>query len=217
MHSPLKPAAQAPLLPVTPPRNTTTYTNNPYSFENFTPPPLEIGRIRFGQEEVPLEEIETDQHKIQQRQKQIGFGKSTKGYETYARLVVKHLREIDNDYHPVTPRADQKCSKRSWDGQLKRWRRLLHRWDDVPQPEDVNSPLSSDADGQLEDEVRERTFVDMERCSVSLMDLFPDEPSNHSWASECSEAPELDDLSDLSDSLDGSEAAGGLRAMRRSL
>lgn len=73
--------ALAPLLPVTPPRNTTTYTNNPYSFENFTPPPLEIGRIRFGQEEVPLEEIETDQHKIQQRQKQIGFGKSTKGYE----------------------------------------------------------------------------------------------------------------------------------------
>mmetsp|Transcript_7875 Transcript_7875/g.14001 ORF Transcript_7875/g.14001 Transcript_7875/m.14001 type:complete len:658 (-) Transcript_7875:196-2169(-) len=78
------------------------------------------------------EAVENDAHKIQQRLKQIGFGKSTKGYKNYINKVPKETgREKDNEEHPVTPRADQKCSKRSWDGQMKKWRRLLHRWDPV--------------------------------------------------------------------------------------
>eukprot|EP01003_Olkasia_polycarbonata_P003199 NODE_1792_length_490_cov_139.757370_g1714_i0.p3 GENE.NODE_1792_length_490_cov_139.757370_g1714_i0~~NODE_1792_length_490_cov_139.757370_g1714_i0.p3 ORF type:complete len:148 (-),score=45.46 NODE_1792_length_490_cov_139.757370_g1714_i0:47-466(-) len=35
----------------------------------------------------------------------------------------------ENEEHPATPKANQKCSKRSWDGQLKKWRRALHKWD----------------------------------------------------------------------------------------
>lgn len=32
---------------------------------------------------------------------------------------------------PATPRKNQKCSKRSWDGQVRKWRRELHKWDPV--------------------------------------------------------------------------------------
>lgn len=37
-----------------------------------------------------------------------------KGYSRYLELVPKDRRERDNENHPVTPRADQLCSKRSW-------------------------------------------------------------------------------------------------------
>jgi len=30
---------------------------------------------------------------------------------------------------PQTPDKYQKCSKRSWDGQIRKWRRLLHKYD----------------------------------------------------------------------------------------
>lgn len=28
-----------------------------------------------------------------------------------------------------TPDASQRCSKRAWDGQVRKWRRQLHLWD----------------------------------------------------------------------------------------
>ena len=31
--------------------------------------------------------------------------------------------------HPRTPDKMQGCSKRSWDGQVRKWRRMLHSWD----------------------------------------------------------------------------------------
>ena len=69
--------------------------------------------------------VETDAHKIRQREKQIGYGKSTKGYANYLTLVPIDERDPDNENHPMTPCATQQQSKRSWDGQLKTWRRLL--------------------------------------------------------------------------------------------
>eukprot|EP01125_Pyxidicula_operculata_P005098 TRINITY_DN1866_c0_g1_i1.p1 TRINITY_DN1866_c0_g1~~TRINITY_DN1866_c0_g1_i1.p1 ORF type:complete len:636 (-),score=218.51 TRINITY_DN1866_c0_g1_i1:2526-4433(-) len=70
-----------------------------------------------------------DDHRIAQRQKQIMYGYHTVGYLRYRLLVPKERRTAD---HPRTPKKEQGCSKRSWDGQLKKWRRDLHRWD----PED---------------------------------------------------------------------------------
>eukprot|EP01127_Copromyxa_protea_P009912 TRINITY_DN2375_c0_g3_i1.p1 TRINITY_DN2375_c0_g3~~TRINITY_DN2375_c0_g3_i1.p1 ORF type:complete len:339 (-),score=89.52 TRINITY_DN2375_c0_g3_i1:300-1316(-) len=74
-------------------------------------------------------ERESDEHRLEQRQKQIDYGKKTVGYERFTALVPKEKREPG---HPVTPRKNQKCSKRSWDGQVRKWRRELHKWD----PED---------------------------------------------------------------------------------
>jgi len=70
-----------------------------------------------------------DIHQLDQRQKQIDYGHQTLGYIRYRLLVPKEKRSRDD---PRTPKKTQACSKRSWDGQIKKWRRDLHKWD----PED---------------------------------------------------------------------------------
>eukprot|EP00992_Anisonema_acinus_P008045 TRINITY_DN4116_c0_g1_i1.p1 TRINITY_DN4116_c0_g1~~TRINITY_DN4116_c0_g1_i1.p1 ORF type:complete len:304 (+),score=35.41 TRINITY_DN4116_c0_g1_i1:83-994(+) len=80
-------------------------------------------------------EVETDEHKISQRAKQIGYGKVTIGYHNYISLRPKHLRGYNE---PQTPNVYQKCSKRSWDGQLRKWRMQLHYYD----PEETTQQTS---------------------------------------------------------------------------
>ena len=41
--------------------------------------------------------------------------------------------------HPETPDVKQICSKRSFDGQVKKWRRELHFWD--PEEDDALEPV----------------------------------------------------------------------------
>jgi len=67
-----------------------------------------------------------DEQRLLQRQKQIDYGYRTVGYLRYRLLVTKEQRKPE---HPRTPKKTQGCSKRSWDGQLKKWRRDLHLWD----------------------------------------------------------------------------------------
>jgi len=67
-----------------------------------------------------------DDQRLVQRQKQIDYGYRTVGYLRYRLLVPKESRKPE---HPRTPKKAQGCSKRSWDGQLKKWRRDLHLWD----------------------------------------------------------------------------------------
>jgi len=67
-----------------------------------------------------------DEQRLAQRQKQIDYGYRTVGYLRYRLLVAKDQRKPE---HPRTPKKTQGCSKRSWDGQLKKWRRDLHLWD----------------------------------------------------------------------------------------
>lgn len=82
-------------------------------------------------------ERETDQHRLAMRQKQIDYGKNTTGYKRYRAQVPRHKRVRGR--HPQTPQKDQMCSKRSWDGQMSKWRRALHAYDDpsTPQPSRV--------------------------------------------------------------------------------
>ena len=72
---------------------------------------------------------ETDLHKIQQRQKQIRFGKNTIGYDNYIKAVPKKDRQRHNNAHPKTPDVYLKVSKRQFDGLVQSWRRKLHAWD----------------------------------------------------------------------------------------
>eukprot|EP01129_Flabellula_baltica_P009378 TRINITY_DN3820_c0_g1_i2.p1 TRINITY_DN3820_c0_g1~~TRINITY_DN3820_c0_g1_i2.p1 ORF type:complete len:210 (+),score=33.04 TRINITY_DN3820_c0_g1_i2:245-874(+) len=67
-------------------------------------------------------------HKLSQRQKQIDYGYNTKD---------KRRRE-----HPRTPNKHQMCSKRSWDGQIRKWRRELHAFDppEIPELENTSAP-----------------------------------------------------------------------------
>jgi len=67
-----------------------------------------------------------DEQRLAQRQKQIDYGYRTVGYLRYRLMQPKDQRKPE---HPRTPKKTQGCSKRSWDGQLKKWRRDLHLWD----------------------------------------------------------------------------------------
>lgn len=70
-----------------------------------------------------------EDRRMEQRLKQIAYGKTTVGYQNYVRLVPHHTRNPDDPDHPVTPRFYDSCSKRLWDKTLKNWRRNLHNWD----------------------------------------------------------------------------------------
>jgi len=87
--------------------------------------------------------VESDQHKLCQRQKQIDYGKNTLGYERYLELVPRKQRK--KYVHPQTPDIKQVCSKRSWDGQVKKWRRRLHEFD-PPASENEEAPLLFSSD-----------------------------------------------------------------------
>jgi histone RNA hairpin-binding protein len=67
-----------------------------------------------------------DPHILAQREKQIEFGKNTIGYETFVQTIPKWKRSHSD---PWTPDKFRKCSTRSWQGQIRKWRRCLHKWD----------------------------------------------------------------------------------------
>ena len=82
---------------------------------------------RASSQGISLIERETCPKKLASRQKQIDYGKNTTGYEIYVSQVPRNQRKRGD--HPWTPNKLQICSKRSWDGQVRKWRRALHKFD----------------------------------------------------------------------------------------
>ncbi|GIY83663.1 oocyte-specific histone RNA stem-loop-binding protein 2 [Caerostris darwini] len=90
----------------------------------------------------PENRFETDPVVLQRRQKQISYGKNTKGYKLYLEAVPKNKRRSGDI---VTPKKHLKYSRRSWDCQIKIWRKRLHQWDpksDEDESEDDDVDLS---------------------------------------------------------------------------
>ena len=73
--------------------------------------------------------VETDQHKIAFRLKQIQYGKNTVGYDNYITAVPRNKRYLSIDEHPRTPDPLEIQSKRAFDGRIRVWRKALHNWD----------------------------------------------------------------------------------------
>lgn len=96
---------------------------------------------------------ETDARRLAARQKQIDIGVNTPGYLRFMELVPADKRTKD---HPRIPDINQVCSKRSWDGQVRKWRRMLHDYD----PESAGKALTLD-DSDKENE----TYSDQEDFS----------------------------------------------------
>jgi len=81
---------------------------------------------------------EKDEHRLQQRQKQIEFGKNTIGYDNYTKKIPKARRKRGD---PQTPDKYDTCSKRAWDGRVKVWRRALHDYDTPAPAAEQPAPL----------------------------------------------------------------------------
>jgi hypothetical protein len=83
---------------------------------------------------------ETDPRRLAQRQKQIEYGKATPGYQDYMKQIAKTKRKRED---PKTPNKYQVCSKRSWDGQVRKWRRMLHVYDPADLKEGQSEEMES--------------------------------------------------------------------------
>jgi hypothetical protein len=82
-------------------------------------------------------QIETDEKRLASRQKQIDIGINTDGYRNFMLLVESGQCKLSE---LKIPNKLQVCSKRSWDGQIRIWRRALHSFDPNP-----NAPLDLDS------------------------------------------------------------------------
>ncbi|KAH3743289.1 histone RNA hairpin-binding protein [Pelomyxa schiedti] len=78
-------------------------------------------------------DVELSPARLEARQKQIDYGIVTIGYQNFMKLVGSKTRRGD----PIVPNKFQLCSKRSWDGQVRKWRRTLHFFDDAKTWNDV--------------------------------------------------------------------------------
>jgi len=103
-------------------------------------------------------------HQIDMRLRQLSIGKQTWGYQNYIRNVSKHMR---CHWHPKTPDAMERISRRRFNGKVNVWRRKLHFWDaptNVNTTRETNENLKPITMARMEAEIREEVakYVDYE-------------------------------------------------------
>ncbi|KRZ87943.1 Telomere length regulation protein TEL2 -like protein, partial [Trichinella sp. T8] len=84
----------------------------------------------------PTNGWEEDQAVLKRRQKDLDKGYNSEAYKKYIAAVPKSKRE--KGIHPRTPNKYLKFSRRSWDSQVRLWRKMLH----VAVGEEYNSDAS---------------------------------------------------------------------------
>jgi hypothetical protein len=101
------------------------------------------------------------------REKQIQYGYNTVGYQLYVASTPKNKRSRDM---PRTPDKNQQCSKRSWDGQVRKWRRALHQWDPVELKEEWMSKqqITEKEDESVRDMVDKLLFEECDNTAFEM-------------------------------------------------
>ena len=96
------------------------------AFEKMSSVLLESWADMVSDEEAEAETVAADQRKLLARKKQILYGKNTDGFRRVCELF-----PLKANRPPALRPPDkfQTCSKRSWDGQVSKWRRILHIYD----------------------------------------------------------------------------------------
>ncbi|KXS18886.1 hypothetical protein M427DRAFT_29346 [Gonapodya prolifera JEL478] len=117
--------------------------------------------------------------KLEQRLKQIGYGKNTIGYFRYTRLVPRESRRKGD---PQTPDKDFECSKRCWDGLVRAWRRRLHAWD--PPLEELDIEVARMAESRGIHPAQEKALAKMKELYLEEVDwdgipTMPWNPQTH--------------------------------------
>ncbi|KAM7295389.1 histone RNA hairpin-binding protein isoform X1 [Ixodes scapularis] len=133
----------------------------------------------------PVAGTETDPEVLARRLKQLEYGKSTEGYKRYCDAVPKDKRE---QLHPRTPDRFVQYSRRSWDAQVRIWRRQLHLWD-PPETSEWSTVTDDDDDFPGDQEMPEEG-ADKSDAQKRSWDEQPD-AQKRSWDSwdEQSDAP----------------------------
>lgn len=136
----------------TPPRPKLTIITDP------NPPTSVQDRPRLGTAPAPWE------RRLSQRQKQLDYGYNTIGYHNYVTQIPKAQRGHGD---PQTPDKNQRCSTRSWMGQIKRWRRKLHLWDNLENGNPVYGLLVSDQSTSDSKSWDSYSSIDSEKASLA--------------------------------------------------
>jgi len=110
--------------------------------------------VRMKGKKIPkryaLAQTETDQKRLKSRQKQIDYGTNTIGYENYRMKVQRNKRKRAD---PQTPDKYQRCSKRSWDAQLRKWRKQLHKYDPPRDEDEIIIEFENEENASVEENV----------------------------------------------------------------
>lgn len=125
---------------------------------NFNGHPSPNDRPKLGTAPAPWE------RKVSQRQKQVEYGYNTIGYHNYITQIPRAQRKRGD---PQTPDKNQICSTRSWMGQMKRWRRKLHQWDNFDQEGNVDGHSTMELNTSDSKSWDSYSSIDSEKASIA--------------------------------------------------
>jgi len=117
----------------------------------------------------------TDDRVLERRGRELDKAKQKPVYERYLAEVPKHKRE--KGVHPKTPNKHINFSRRSWDAQLRQWKRTLYLWaGEEPSPSAQSSYCNSEAgddsetDQNLDEDDQSRLIMNSIQVPNRLMD-----------------------------------------------
>ncbi|KAJ3341834.1 hypothetical protein HDU93_003955 [Gonapodya sp. JEL0774] len=137
-----------------------------------------ISESMLNEHAMPVEPTDVAR-KMEQRQKQIVYGKNTIGYFRYTRLVPRDARRKGD---PSTPDKNLECSKRCWDGLVRAWRRRLHAWDPPLEAMEEEVKLMSESRGIHP--AQERALALLKEQYSEELGMFDGGESNVAWIPE---------------------------------